>query len=543
MRKRIVLGIDFGTDSVRCLAVDTLDGTVLSSAVSEYPRWKSGLYCDPTSFRYRQHPLDYMESLTSCVQEIMAGTESFIADDVVGLAFDTTASTIALTDAFGSPLALTSGLEENPDAMFVLWKDHTAIEEADRINDAAKRWDEDYTRFSGGSFSCEWSWAKALHILRNAPEIREKTYSWVEHCDWIAALLTGDTTPGRIVRSRCAAGHKAMWNEQWGGLPPWHFWESVDHLLSIFKGNLYNATATADYRAGSLCDEWAARLGLPKGIAVGLGAIDCHVGAVGANIKPGVLVKVVGTSTCDIAVASRESIGERNVKGICGQVDGSVLPGLIGLEAGQAAFGDVYAWFKRVLSWSLNGITGSEEAEKLLLSRLTEEAMKLPVTENDPVALDWFNGRRSPDADPRAKCIISGLTLGTSTPMIFKTLVEATSFGSRAIVERLIEERIPVRKIVAVGGITKKSPFVMQTMADVLGMPIEVLSSEQACALGAAMFASVAAGVHKDVPSAQAAMAPGIERIYTPLPERHQIYNLLYRKYRTLTTILRIGPE
>lgn len=532
MSSKYVLGIDFGSDSVRCLIVDALEGTTLGGAVKEYPRWKEGLYCDPSACQYRQHPLDYLEAMTDCVREALSMTGPEVAAGIVGLSFDTTASTPVLTDRNGTPLSLLPEYSENPDAMFVLWKDHTALDEADRINDVAHGWKEDYTRFSGGSYSCEWAWAKVLHVLKSSPELKDATWSWVEHCDWISAVLSGDTDPLRIARSRCVAGHKAMWHESWGGLPPWDFLDAVDPLLpEVFKGHLYGETVTADKLTGHLCPEWADRLGLPAGIALGVGAIDCHVGAVGAGIKPGVLVKVMGTSTCDIAVGTYEEAGDRPVKGICGQVDGSVLPGYVAFEAGQSAFGDVYAWFKRLLSW-----TGAEGTGDIL-SRLADEASVLPLSADDPVAIDWFNGRRTPDADPRVKGAISGLTLGTTAPQVYKALVEATAFGSRAIGERLIDEGIPTERIVAVGGISKKSPYVMQVMADVIGMPIDVLEGDQACALGAAIFASVLSGIHPDVPAAQKVMSPGVAAHYVPSPERHAIYNKLYARY------LKLGAE
>lgn len=527
-----LIGIDFGSDSVRSMLVSSRDGHEVASAVAAYPRWRAGLYCNPAQNRYRQHPLDYIESLRTCVHAMLASCDPQIISRISGISFDTTASTPALTDERGVPLALLPEFAENPDAMFVLWKDHTALDEADVINDLAKSREVDYTRFSGGIYSCEWVWAKMLHCLRNDPSLRRKACSWVEHCDWVGALLTGNTTPGRIARSRCVAGHKAMWHESWGGLPPWEFLTAVDPLLGTFRGHLYRQTVPGGVRIGGLCPEWAGTWGLRPGIAVGMGAIDCHVGAVGAGIVPGMLVKVVGTSTCDIAIVAGEDLGDRVVRGICGQVDGSVLPGYVGLEAGQAAFGDIYAWFRRLMSWPLRQIAGSDpQLEERILGALTAEAERLPLTPDDPVALDWLNGRRTPDADPRAQGLISGLTLATSAPAVFKALVESTAFGSRAIHERLLGEGVPVDAIIAVGGIAGKSPFVMQTMADVIGVPIRVAACDQACALGAAMLASVAAGVHPTVAAAQRAMCPGFSAEYRPDAVRHGIYDELYARY------------
>lgn len=531
MNSLYVIGADFGTDSVRCILVDTADGHVVSCSVAYYPRWKAGLYCDAGENRYRQHPLDYIESFEKCVRDMLfqAGGPS-AAVRVAGISFDTTASTPVLVSREGTPLSLLDRYACNPDAMFMLWKDHTAILEADKINEAAAGRDIDFTRYSGGTYSCEWVWAKVLHALKSSPELVNDAYSWVEHCDWMAAMLSGDTRPESIARSRCAAGHKAMWHESWGGLPSWDFLESVDPLFSVFKGHLYDRTFTSDCKAGTLCGEWASRLGLKEGIAVGVGAIDCHFGAVGAGIVPGALVKVMGTSTCDIAICSPEDVGGEAVRGICGQVDGSVVPGYIGLEAGQAAFGDVYAWFSSLLEWPLT-LYGEECRRGDIIAALAEAARKIPVTEDDIVALDWFNGRRTPDSDQRAKAKITGLSMAATASHIFKALVEATAFGSRAINERFREEGVLVDDVIAVGGISMKSPYVMQTMADVLGVPIRVSGCDQACALGAAMFASVAAGIYPDIFTAQQKMGQPFVAEYRPDAERHAVFDKLYERY------------
>lgn len=529
--RKYVIGIDFGTDSVRALIVATDNGDEIASGVSAYTRWSKGLYCNPKLNQYRQHPLDYIESLSEAIHSALCKCDSSVANGVVGLSFDCTASTPCLINSAGTPLALLDKYSENPDAMFILWKDHTAIAESDKINDVAKRWHTDYTKYGGGNHSCEWVWAKMLHSLRVAPELQADAYSWVEHCDWISALLAGDTTPERILRSRCAAGHKAMWHAEWGGLPEKEFLHKVDPLLDIFDGHLFSESYTSDVAAGRLCPQWAERLGLKEGIAVGVGSIDCHVGAVGAGVRDGVLVKVMGTSTCDITTAAYEVIGEHTVRGICGQVDGSVLPGRIGFEAGQAAFGDIYAWYKRLLGWSLRCIADMPDLEDRILGELTRQAEQIPVTADDMIAVDWFNGRRSPDDDPLATGQLTNLTLATTAPEIFKTLVEATAFGSRAINERLADEGLRIDTILAVGGISKKSRFVMQTMADVIGVNIRVVRSEQACALGSAMNAAVASGVYPSVEAAQDAMSSGFEAEYIPNAERHEVYNKLYAHY------------
>lgn len=532
-REKYTLGADFGSDSVRCLVVSASDGTEIASAVAKYPRWSRGEYCAPKENRYRQHPKDYIEAFESAVIETLEACPTEVRDNIVGISFDTTASTPVLVDACGTPLALLPEFADDPDAMFVLWKDHTAIAEADEINAVAHRWPTDYTRYSGGTYSCEWVWSKVLHIVRRNPRVASAAASWTEHCDWISGLLVGNVAPRTIARSRCVAGHKAMWHASWGGLPSADFLAALDPKLSAIRDNLYDETFTADRCIGRLSQEWAERLGLSTNVAVGVGAIDCHIGAVGAGIKPNMLVKVIGTSTCDIIIAKPESVGDRTVRGICGQVDGSVVPDTIGFEAGQSAFGDVYAWFKNLLSWPLRqfGIDGIEDK---ILGELTTEAEKLPLTTDDAKATDWFNGRRTPDADPTVKASISNMTMGSTAPEIFKALVEATAFGSRAINQRMIDEGVRIDEIIAIGGIAKKSRYVMQTMADVIGLPIKVAASEQACALGAAMYAAVVAGVYPTIAAAQTAMSSGFDATFTPTPAHHTIYNKLYAKYLSM---------
>ena len=448
---------------------------------------------------------------------------------MAGITIDTTGSTPVAVNREGVPLALTKGFEEDPDAMFILWKDHSSYKEADEINRLAHSWGgTDYTKYSGGIYSSEWFWAKILHTIRTNEKVRESAWSWVEHCDWMPALLTGDINPLSLKRSRCAAGHKAMWHEEFGGLPSEEFLTRLDPLLGGLRKRLYSITYTADVPAGTLSEEWASRLGLSTSTIIGTGAFDAHLGAVGGEIRPEYLSKVVGTSTCDMVVAPAEKYGNKLVRGISGQVDGSIIPGMTGFEAGQSSFGDVYAWFRDLLTWA----SGTQEKDVLTL--LTKEAEKISPGTSGILALDWFNGRRTPDANPLLKGAITGLTLGSDAPDVFRALVEATAFGSRKIAERFIEEGIEFKGVIALGGIAKKSPFVMQTLADVMNRPIKVARSEQAVALGSAMASSVASGVYSSFEEAQNAMGNGFEKTYTPDPESVKIYEKLYKKYLTL---------
>ena len=535
---KYVIGLDYGTDSCRAVIVEAETGKEVASSVKYYRRWKEGKYCDPLKNQYRQHPLDYIETLEESVREALSQSPEGTAENVVGVSFDTTGSTPILINRDGTPLSLLPEYAENPNAMFILWKDHTAIEEAAKINEVAKSWEIDYTAYEGGIYSSEWVWAKIAHVLKVDESIRNDAYSWVEHCDWMPALITGTILPQEIFRSRCAAGHKAMWLKEWGGLPSEEFLVAVEPLLKGFRENLYEETCTSDEKVGFLTSEWAERLGLTTAVAVGVGAFDCHFGAVGAEIKPKTFVRVIGTSTCDIMVVPYEELQGKLIPGICGQVDGSVIPGMIGLEAGQSGFGDVYAWFKRVIAWPIEQSLLPEHIKQQLIEEiipaLEKEAKKIPVQDCSILATDWMNGRRTPDANQLLKGSITGLTLGSSAPGIYKALVEATAFGSKAIVDRFLENGIEIESVIGIGGISQKAPFVMQTLADVLGMPIKVAKTEQACAFGAAMFAAVVAGVYPNVEEAQKAMGQGFITEYQPNEDNHRVYMDVYEKYLKL---------
>lgn len=543
--KKYVIGIDYGTDSVRALIVNSENGAEIASAVFHYPRYAKGKFCDPAKKQFRQHPADYLEGLQQTIKQALEKAPKGTAEQIAAISVDTTGSTPVAVNRKGTPLALLPELGENPNAMFVLWKDHTAIQEAQEINQLAHSGKfEDYTRYEGGIYSSEWFWAKILHIFRHDQHVRRATFSFVEHCDWIPAVLTGQTDPLKIKRSRCAAGHKALWHPHWGGLPPEEFFLTLDPLLNGLRQNLYFETYTANQKAGTLSPLWAEKLGLSPETAVGTGAFDAHLGAVGGEIQPRMLSKVMGTSTCDMMIAQKSEIGEKLVKGICGQVEGSIVPGMIGLEAGQSAFGDIYAWFKNLLLWGIEKtlaqtqLVGQQtkekllrEAEQKLIATLSEAAAQIPPSQTSPLALDWLNGRRSPDANQKLKGAIFGLELGTDAPRIFRALVEATAFGTKKIAERFIDEGVPIDGVIALGGVAKKSPFVMQVVADVLNMPIKVARSEQTCALGAAMAASVVAQIHPDFDHARNAMGQGFEKQYDPKPENAKIYQILYQKY------------
>lgn len=546
-----VIGVDYGTDSVRTVLVETT-GKLIADSVFNYPRWAQNKYIDPSKNIFRQHPLDYLEGLEATIKGVLSKVSPDICKNVKAISVDTTGSTPVAVDDTGKPLALTKGFEENPNAMFVLWKDHSAVREAAEINETSRNWGGvDYTKYVGSIYSSEWFWAKILHVLREDGAVRKAAYSWVEHCDWIPFELTGGNDVHKMKRSRCAAGHKAMWHEEFDGLPGEDFLVRLDTLLSGLRERLYRNTYTSDQPAGTISAEWAERLGLPDNVVIGVGAFDAHMGAVGGEIEPFFLSKVMGTSTCDMLIAPSSEVGDKLVKGICGQVDGSVVPGMVGLEAGQSAFGDVYAWFKNLLMWPIENIVSSsnvlsdsqkeeilKESADRMIEDLSKKAAELSGSDTGVMALDWLNGRRTPDANQLLKGAVWGLDLSTDAPKIFKALVEATCFGAKLIVDRFIDGGIPIKGIIGLGGVARKSPFVMQVLADVLNMPIKIAQTDQTVALGAAMFAATVAGIFDDVGQAKEVMGQGFDHVYEPVASNAEIYAEMYQRYKKMGEVV-----
>ncbi|MBN1961495.1 MAG: ribulokinase [Deltaproteobacteria bacterium] len=549
-----VVGIDFGTDSARTVIVDAHDGTIVSISVSNYPRWSTGLYCDASVNQFRQHPYDYLESMEVSVKSALKQAGKAVTNKIKGIAVDTTGSTPVLADGQGQPLALLPAFSENPNAMFMLWKDHTAVVEAELINELVGNWQPcDYLKYVGGLYSAEWFWAKALHIFNIDKAIEKTAVTLIEHCDWIPMVLTGISDINQIKRSRCAAGHKALWHKEFNGYPANDFLAKLHPSFPKLVSTFGTQTYTADQPFAIICRTWADKLGLANDVIVAVGAFDAHMGAVGGGIGPHSLLKVIGTSTCDMLVTPKPPAGESEifVPGICGQVDGSIIPGMIGYEAGQSAFGDVYAWFKNILEWPLKEVlpslaitdsvtqqTISDTLSKRILVDLEACAQSLDLQENTLVSIDWMNGRRTPDANHRLKGAICGISLGTDAPRIFKSLVEATAYGSRAITSRFKKAGVRIDDVIAIGGVATKSSFAMQVLADVLNLKVIVPSGEQSVALGAAMFAATAAGLYPCVEEAQKAMVCKKQTIYQPNVANINIYDKLYRKYEKMGTYI-----
>lgn len=541
-----VVGIDFGSDSVRAIIIDIHTGEEIASEAEDYPRWMEGKYCDSTKNMFRQHPLDYIESFENVMKNVIAGGSNAvgkpIGSSIRGIGVDATGSTPCPVNENGIPLALLPEFSENPNAMFYLWKDHTAIREAKEINAVLKDFKgEDYTRFQG-EYASEWYWAKILHAARTDNEVKEASYSWVEHCDWFPAMLSGNTNPKTMYRSSCAAGHKALWHSDFEGLPAYECFGSIDPYLEKMARNYGTKPQYATHCLGKISKEWVSRLGISEDCVIGGSSLDAHAGAVGAGIDVNILVMVLGTSAVDMLIEKRDKLRGKDIKEACGMAENSIIPEYIGIESSQAAFGDVYSWFRDILMWPVKNFVEQcefipkEEKKKCiktykkeLLDRLTE---MLDINENDElISLDWLNGRRYPNINEKVKGGIYGITLSTDAVKMFKSLILSTAFGARRILESFVVRGIEINKIITVGGVSQKSPYIMQTLADVLQRPIQVSKSKQACARGAAIYAAVAAGYYKDIQEAQKSMCIGFSEIYEPKEDTFSMYNELYKKY------------
>lgn len=530
--KRYALGIDYGTNSCRSLLIDLDDGAEIGSTVFNYPSGEMGVLLDPKDPHVaRQNPQDYLDGLIAVVrgalQQAAAAVPGFDPAQVLGIGIDTTGSTPIPVNQEGTPLGLLPEFKDNLNAMVWLWKDHTAYAEAAEISALGREMRPEILAKCGGTYSSEWFWSKILRLRRADPKVFAAAFSFVEHCDWLPAVLTGDTNPLTLKRSVCAAGHKAMYSASWGGLPDKEFLGRLDPALADLRDRLYDHASTADVKAGGLCAEWAAKLGLAEGTAISVGAFDAHMGAVGAGIREGALVKILGTSTCDLMI-SPISQPLADVPGVCGIVNGSVLPGYYGIEAGQSAVGDLFLWLVNHLVPESYGATPGEKFVNM------EKAMagQMPGA-SGLLALDWNNGNRTILVDARLTGLLLGQTLHTEAHEIYRAYIEATAFGALTIIKRVEEYGVPVREIINTGGLSIKNATLMQCYADIIGKPMKVSRSEQTCALGAAIFGAAAAGV-ESVAHLQARVTAVREKVYHPIPENQAVYAELYELYRNV---------
>ena len=530
---KYAIGLDFGTNSCRSLIIDVANGKELATHVFPYPSGTDGVIVDSADpHMARQNPADYLKGIEVSVKEAIVKAKKaepiFSPRDVIGIGVDTTGSSPMPVDAEGEALCFSKEFEHNPAAMVWLWKDHTSYAEAAQITETASRMRPEYMAKVGGTYSSEWFWSKILHCKNTAPEAYQATDSFVEICDWIPAVLAGTTHPQTLKRSICAAGHKAMFNDQWGGLPDEAFLESLSPGLGALRGRLYSRAYSADEKIGTLAPEWSKKLGLPESVAIAVGAFDAHMGAVGAGIQPGTLVKILGTSTCDIMIQPN-STPLSDIPGVCGIVNGSVMNGYYGIEAGQSAVGDIFLWFINNLVPERYGATVDEK-----FKNLERAAGVLKPGESGLIALDWNNGNRTILVDVRLSGLLIGQTLHTQAHEIYRALVEATAFGALRIIDRIEEYGAPVKEVVNCGGLAAKNPLLMQIYADVSGRPMKISRSEQTPALGAAMFAAVAAGKesggYATIQETQRAMS-GVEKTYLPSEKNHHTYAALYKLY------------
>lgn len=521
------LGLDYGTNSVRCLIVRCADGAEFGSAVVNYPSGKQGILLDPRDHHLaRQHPGDYLVGLEQSVKGALAQAKKkrgFDAKRIVGIGVDTTGSSPIPVDAQNRPLALDKKWKKNLNAQCWLWKDHTSWREAATITELSAKFRPAYIAKCGNTYSSEWWWSKIWHCLKVAPDVFKAAYSWVELCDWVPAVLAGVTDPRQVKRGVCAAGHKAMYSDEWGGLPDKEFLEKLDPQLADLRDRLYDKAYDATESAGSLSAEWAKRLGLPEGIPIAIGEFDVHYGAIGCGVREGTLVKVIGTSTCDCGVVSADK-HVPDIPGICGIVKGAILPGFYGIEAGQSAVGDIFKWWVEVVL----------EGEGALHAQLTKEAAKQKPGQAGLLALDWNNGNRTILVDQLLSGLLLGQTLYTTKAEIYRALIEGTAFGARAIIERIREYGVPIDRVVCAGGIAEKNPLLMQIYADVTGCTMQVAGSSQACALGSAVSAAVLAGQFKTFAEAQKAMTLIQPKQYKPIAANQKVYDRLYALYRQL---------
>lgn len=542
---QLVAGVDFGSDSVRVVFVEAETGKTVASSSCIYPRWQQKMYCNESENIFRQHPSDYTESFTQAFQSASKQLTDEQRSCICAIGVDTTGSTPCPVNQEGVALACLPEFAENPNAMFYLWKDHSAQEEAKEVNEMLQNGDIDYTKFQG-EYSSEWYWAKILHAARTDALVREQAYTWVEHCDWMIGILTGKSRPEELYHNASSAGHKALWHSEFSGLPSQECLSRIDPYLAEVARNYGSAPKNADTAVGKLCDEWSEILGLQQNVVISGGSLDAHAGAVGAGIAPGTMVKVIGTSAVDMQVIPMDCEIKGDLRPFCGLAENSILPGYIGVEAGQAAFGDIFAWFQNLLCWPLQHLefTGIEpikveqirqQIQDNLLAAWGKELEK-QMPQCDVISLDWFNGRRYPYLNESCKGAITGLTLGSTATEIYASLVKSAIFGSKRMFEGYTSNGLNIERIVVVGGIAKKAPYIIQLLADQLQRPIMICRENEVCARGAAIFAAVASGIYATIEEAQSVFC---ERFVVDFaPKKDETIDAEYKKYISIADAL-----
>jgi len=529
MANQYTIGLDYGTNSVRALIVNVANGAEVAAAVWTYAHGTQGVVLSHDPNLARQHPLDYVNGAEITIRQALAtakkNVKGFSPGQVIGIGVDTTGSTPLPVDAEGRPLVCQKKFANNPAALAWLWKDHTSVNEAGEITALAKKMRPQYLAKCGGIYSSEWFFSKILKCLRAAPEVFAAAHSWIELSDLVPAALTDTLHPDKFIAGICAAGHKAMYSATWGGYPDKAFLSKLDPKLGVLRDRLPKRVLAVDSAVGTLTADWAKKTGLPADIPVTVGAFDAHTGAIGAGVKPGTLVKIIGTSTCDISVRVN-SAKLADIPGVCGIVNGSVVPGYFGIEAGQSAVGDIFNWWVDYIQ------PGGKHA--LSHRQLDEAALKLQPGESGLLALDWNNGNRTILVDQQLTGLLVGQTLYTTPAEVYRALVEATAYGALTIINRYEEYGVKISEVVNCGGIADKSALVMQTYADITGRPMKISRSAQTCALGSAIAAAVVAGAHKDFATAQKKMTGLKPKVYQPNPKAHAVYKELYALYKQL---------
>lgn len=530
--RRYALGIDFGTESARAVLVDVNTGKVAATAVHAYAhgvidkRLPGSNEPLPPDWAL-QNPIDWLTALEQTVPAVLA--ESGVPpESVVGLGLDFTACTVLPTTEDGTPLCASAPFERRPHAWPKLWKHHASQPQADRINALAAERGEPWLARYGGKISSEWLMPKALQILEEDPEVYAAATRIVEGADWVVWQLTGT-----LARNACAAGYKATWHKVDGYPSPQFLAALHPDLADLYRTRMVGPVVPPGRRVGELTAEWAGRLGLVAGTPVAAPIIDAHAAVLGGGISgPGVMFMIMGTSTCHMLMAEKEM----PVEGIAGVVEDGIAPGYFGYEAGQAAVGDIFAWFVE------HSVPPAYHEEALrrgvsLHDVLAERAANLRPGGSGLLALDWWNGNRSTLVDAELSGLLVGYTLGTRAEDVYRALIEGTAFGTRVIIEAFTEQGLPVQSIVTGGGLTKNT-LLMQVYADVTGREMAVVGSDQVSALGAAMLGAVAAGAarggYDTVTEAVTRMAPPPARVYRPVPGHKSIYDALYAEYRRL---------